>query len=169
MTNKSRDYYFLESDKPDPVVCALRRMWREGYNEGYNDAHHGRQHVLLRRRQKLKPFRGNPRKHGLCRLLLNEITRRPWQLSTRQIREWIRTGTSSFANNPNLGRLVDSALHRLRRYQNLIVNIDGTWHPVIMPSSDALAATIAADGQTPPAESAASGLRRPARRSKSRR
>ena len=68
---------------------------------------------------------------SLTFLVLNKIQAHPDGIYSREIKDWLRSGSSRYADNPDAGKRVDTALTRLKSHYQLIVKKDDRkWYAV---------------------------------------
>lgn len=68
---------------------------------------------------------------SLTLLVFNKIKAHPDGVYSREIKDWLRSGSSRYAHHPDAGKRVDTALTRLKSHYQLIVKKDDRkWYAV---------------------------------------
>jgi hypothetical protein len=135
MVGTAENHSFDNSGALGLLYPAAKELWQDGYDKGYNDACRELQAHFQRftgQQHQLPPylaskFQRRHRRTTLATLLLDKITSEPGQMSTHDIKTWVRQGSSSYADHPHLGQHIDTVLGRLRRVNRIIVKIDDKW------------------------------------------
>src|SRR6516225_2292638 len=124
----------------------LERVRIESYQDGYNAA---LQEVGRIINAKLgKPLEGTPvlrprtagqgrlAEGSLTALVLSKVEAHPDGIFALEIKDWLRSGDSPYANHPQADKRVDTALTRLKSHYGAIVKKDtGKWHAVVEPDA----------------------------------
>jgi hypothetical protein len=74
---------------------------------------------------------------SLTLLVLNKIQAHPDGIYSREIKDWLRSGSSRYARNPDAGKRVDTVLTRLKSHYRLILKKDDRkWYAVADGTGD---------------------------------
>jgi hypothetical protein len=69
-------------------------------------------------------------------LILGKIEAHPDGIFALEIKDWLRSGNSAYANHRKADKRVDTALTRLKsHYGTIVKKTDGKWYPVTEDSS----------------------------------
>jgi hypothetical protein len=120
----------------------LERVRKESYQAGYNAALQEVGRFINASLGKsldgisipLRQAESRPRlvEGSLAALVLNKIEAHPDGIFAVEIKDWVRSGGSRYANHPDAAKRVDTALTRLKsHYGSIIKKDDGKWYPVI--------------------------------------
>jgi hypothetical protein len=121
--------------------AVLARIRKESYQDGYNaalqevgrfiNANLGKplEGFSLRRRSADKRRRFV--EGSVTALVLSKVEAHPDGIFALEIKDWLRSGNSSYASHPDAQKRVDTALTRLKSHYRIIVKKDdGKWYPV---------------------------------------
>ena len=124
----------------------LAQARKESYQDGYNAALREIGHIINAKLgnslDRIPALRLRTARHGrfvegsFTALVLNKVAAHPDGIFAIEIKEWLRSGDSPYADHPKADKRVDTALTRLKSQYGAIVKMsDGKWYPVTEDSS----------------------------------